>query len=199
MKISLVVPSLMIAGVLVACSRSDKNAMDEVGTTRITSAPLEPPQAIVAREPDHLVTRRVEAALAADPAMSRAARSVEVTVVEGIVTLTGPVADTETKQALATAASRVRGVNDVLDKTLIAPARDTQETADDQISYNLQRSLALDPSVAHDGERVTIDVVNGVVTLRGTTSDVATRQAVEAIVMQTPGVIAVNNQLVTSR
>jgi osmotically-inducible protein OsmY len=199
MKIALVVPSLMIVGTLVACSRSDKNAMDEVGSTTITSAPLEPPQAIVAREPDHLVTRRVEAALAADPAMSRQARSVEVTVVEGIVTLSGPVVDAETKQALATTASRVRGVNDVLDKTQVAPGRDTQETADDQISYNLQRSLAFDPSVAHDGELVTIDVVKGVVTLRGTTSDDATREAVEAIAMQTPGVIAVKNQLVTSR
>ncbi len=177
---------------VVGCSKSaSKNATDEVGTTTITSAPV----VIVAGEPDPQITRRVEATLAADPDMSRSARSVEVSVVEGIVTLTGPVDDPETRETISTLARRVRGVKDVLDKTYVSSADNTPDRADDQISYDLERGLAFDPSVSRDGESVTIDVTNGVVTLRGNTADEATKRSVQQLAEQTPGVIAVKNRL----
>lgn len=191
MRTSLVLASaLVIWGV--GCSKDDdKNATDEVGTTTLTYAPV----VIVGKDPDQQIARRVEATFAADPFVSRAARNVEVSVIDGIVTLTGPVDTIATKWTLDSLAGRVNGVDEVLDKTRIAPEANTVEAADDQISYSLQRSLAYDPSVSFDGETVTIDVVKGIVTLRGSTRDEATKLAVAQIAEQTPGVIAVKNQL----
>lgn len=191
MRTSLLLASVLVIGG-VGCSKDgDKNATDEVGTTTLTYAPV----VVVASDTDQQITRRVESTFATDPWVSRAARNVEVSVFEGIVTLTGPVDTVATKWTLESLASRVNGVDEVLDKTQIAPDKNTLEAADDQIAYNLQRSLTMDPSIAHDGEAVTIDVVKGVVTLRGSTGNEATKTAVVQIAEQTPGVIAVKDKL----
>lgn len=191
MRASLVLASV-IAVCGLACSESgDKNATDEVGTTSLTFAPV----VVVSGDSDQRITRRVESSFAADPFVSRAARNVEVSAVDGIVTLTGPVDNIPTKWTLESMAKRVNGVDVVLDKTTIAPSENTIERADDQISYDLQRALAFDPAVAHDGESVSIDVVKGIVTLRGSTRDDATKEAVQRLAEQTPGVIAVKDQL----
>ena len=194
MRASLVLASVIaVAGISTfGCSKSgDNNATDEVGTTSLTFAPV----AVVSGDSDQQITRRVESSFAADPFVSRAARNVEVSAVDGIVTLTGPVDNIPTKWTLESMAKRVNGVDEVLDKTTIAPAENTIESADDQISYDLQRALAFDPAVAHDGESVSIDVVKGIVTLRGSTRDDATEEAVQRIAEQTPGVIAVKDRL----
>lgn len=191
MKRSHFLPWVALVG-CVACSRAaDKNATDEVGTTTITQATV----VVGPGDTDQQVTRRVEATFAADPFVSRAARNVEVTVTDGIVTLTGSVDGIPTKWTLEAAARKVNGVETVLDKTRVAPEENTLERADDQIAFDLQRSLIHDPSIAHDGETVTIDVLRGVVHLRGTTSDDVTRRAIERIVEETPGVVDVKNQL----
>ena len=191
MRASLVLASAMIIS-SVGCSKSDdKNATDEVGTTSLTFAPVVVPPG----DSDQQIIRRVESSFAADPFVSRAARNVEVSVYDGIVTLTGPVDNIPTKWTLEGMAKRVNGGDEVLDKTTIAPSANTLESADDQISYAIQRSLAFDPAIAHDGESITIDVVKGIVTLRGSARDGATKEAVERLVEQTPGVIDVNNQL----
>ncbi|MBX3192151.1 MAG: BON domain-containing protein [Labilithrix sp.] len=190
MRTALILALLVVAG----CSRIGKTATEEVGAARLTSATVDP-RDDAATEPDHSITRRVEATIAADAELSQAARNVEVTVTSGIVTLTGTVDDAETKKALELLANNVRGVVDTLDKVQIAPSLNTPQAADETIAYSLQRSLAFDPTIAHDAERVSIDVLRGRVVLRGATSALDTREAAARIAEQTPGVVAVKNEL----
>ena len=68
--------------------------------------------------------------------------------------------------------------------------------SDEKIAFALQRSLLSLPRIGDDADRVTVDVVNGRVTLRGTTRFFSTRGDVEQMVERTPGVVSVTNELV---
>lgn len=184
MKLALFLAVFALAG----CSRGDKNATERVGTTTITQASFE-----ATPVPNQLLTRRVEAALASDPAVSLAAKNVEVTAVDDTVTLRGSVENAETKAALEQIAAAVPGVNATLDKMDVRATPD--EESDETIAYSLERELAFDPAISADGERVTIEVLRGVVTLRGTTTSDARRAAVRTIAETTPGVVTVVDEL----
>lgn len=69
---------------------------------------------------------------------------------------------------------------------------DTDET----ISFRLQRALLTDPTVVDHAEQVSIEVVQGVATLRGTTSRAESRLAIERIASLTAGVVRVDNRVV---
>ncbi len=177
---------------LVGCSRSDTNAPS---TTTVTSAAV---RTEAAPDPDPLLARRVEAALAADPKTSAAAANVEVTATEGVVTLRGAVADYADKAVLEGIARRVPGVVETLDKVDVSPSRaeDIGEI-DERIAFSLQRAMMFDPSVSSDAARVTIDVSRGGnVTLRGTTARATTRATLQRIASETQGVTDVKNELV---
>ncbi len=177
---------------LAGCSRVDDRSADQVGTTTVTSVSLP-------TERDQPLIRRVEAAIAADPAMSIAARNVEVDAVDGAVVLYGSVSSFATKQAIADVVERAIG-RSLLDKVAVAAARPGDEAAaDDTVSFKLQRALLNDPASSRDADAVTIDVTKGMVTLRGAASSPAAREAVEALAYKTPGVVSVTNDLTVRR
>lgn len=175
--------------VAVGCSRADKNATERTGTTSITFAPI-----TVRADPNEPLARRVDAALAHDPATSLAAKDVEIVAIDDVVTLHGSVADPATKASIERVVRAVPGVRETLNALDVSPSR-TDAQSDDAIAYSLQRDLALDRSIAADSDRVTIDVQNGIVTLRGATSTDARRSAVERVAEGTPGVVTVVDDL----
>lgn len=175
--------------VAVGCSRTDKNATERTGTTTITFAPL-----TVRVDPNEPLARRVDAALARDPTTSLAAKDVEIVAIDDVVTLRGFVADPAQKAAVERVARAVPGVHETLNMLDVSPSRADAES-DDAIAYSLQRDLALDPAISPDGDRVTIDVQHGIVTLRGAAATDARRAAVERVAETTPGVVTVVDDL----
>lgn len=180
--------TFLVAAAL-GCSRKQPQE-DAVSTTTVTSSEMEAPrQSSVATflDDDPALTRSVEATIAADPGLSQAARNVNVTVERGIVTLSGSVPDYATRDALRAAVANVAGIRRTFDDVQVSPLRDVDKTeSDENIAFSLQRSLADEP-------RVTIDVVKGVVTLRGTAT--ASPEQIERIAARTPGVTSVVNEL----
>lgn len=172
------------------CSRKEPRE-EAVSTTTVTSSEMSSParQSSVASflDEDPALTRSVEATIASDPGLSQAARNVNVTVARGIVTLSGSVPDYATRDALKAAVAGVPGVRTTYDDVQVSPLRDgDQGESDENIAFSLQRSLVDEP-------KVTIDVVKGVVTLRGSAN--ASPEQIERIVARTPGVVSVVNEL----
>jgi osmotically-inducible protein OsmY len=181
--------------ILAACSRNDTSDADHVSSTRVTSAAFpEAPAGGLDEAP--LLTRALEAEIASHPQLASAARNVEVSVTDGIVTFRGAVASAEAKSALDAVARSELSVVDTLNKVEISPSRAADEAEiDDRIAFSLQRSLMDQPAVAGRVDHVTIDVTRGRVTLRGTTPDPGVRDSLEQIAGATPGVTSVTDRL----
>jgi osmotically-inducible protein OsmY len=71
-----------------------------------------------------------------------------------------------------------------------------KQVSDDQIHDNVKRKLANDPTVK--GGAFTIDVNEGVVTLRGAVDSEKRKQRAEKLARKTGGVKAVKNELVVA-
>jgi osmotically-inducible protein OsmY len=180
---------------LTGCSRGDADATASASTTRLTAAEL-PSSSVTFVDSQPLLTRRVEAAIAAEPLLSINARNVDVTVESGIATLRGSVNDIEYRRDVERAVAAVPGVVDtrnLIDVSLVRDLNDRE--SDDRIAFALQRSLTSLPSLGDEADGVSIEVVHGQVTLRGSASSRAARQEIEDLVEHTPGVTAVTNEL----
>lgn len=68
---------------------------------------------------------------------------------------------------------------------------DTDET----VSFRLQRALLTDPAVVDDAEHVSVEVVQGIATLRGTATKPETRTAIQRLASATAGVVVVVNRI----
>ena len=169
-----------------ACTRDEP-----VSSTTTTSATMEsraePGRHGVASflDDNPMLTRRVEAVLAHEPSLSLAASNVNVSTAGDIVTLSGTVPDYATLDAIEATVKQMPGVTRVYNDVHVNPIAD-QALADENIAFSLQRSLV-------DQPRVSIEVVRGVVMLRGEPS--SSRDHVQRIVERTPGVRAVVNNL----
>jgi osmotically-inducible protein OsmY len=174
---------------LSACTR-EKTEEVPVSTTMLTSATEERarrPDVASFLDEDPALTQRVEASIADDAELSIGARNVNVTVERSIATLSGTVADYATRDAVMAAAERTEGIRKVYSDVQVSPLHDEgRRASDENIAFSLQRSLVNEP-------RVTIDVEEGVVTLRGESE--APAEELERVVYRTPGVAAVVNGL----
>ena len=112
--------------------------------------------------------------LAWDPKVTIA--NLDVGVHDGYVTLTGTAATFATKYAAAAAAYRVYGVKDVDNVILVDPAAFGLRT-DAQIAADVRSMLALDLEVPDT--RITVSVLDGVVTLGGDVDYYFQRDAAE--------------------
>src|SRR5262245_1860165 len=123
---------------------------------------------------DHTIRDDVYAELAWDPKVTVADRDVRVH--DGHVTLTGVAATFATKDAAADAAYRVYGVKDVDNDILVDPAAFGLRT-DSQIEADVGGMLMLDSEVPDT--RITVGVLDGVVTLSGDVDYFYQREAAE--------------------
>jgi osmotically-inducible protein OsmY len=177
---------------LMTCANTAGCSNDErASVTTVTAATMATRDT---RESDQKLIRRIERAIAADPALSDEAAAVEVDAVDGAVALYGAVATPETKAALVAIAEGTGHV--VLDKLLLSPST-AEARGDDTIAFKLQRAMLNDPVIAPEMETVSIDVARGTVAVRGKVSSSAVRTQVETLIADTPGVIEVRNELDT--
>jgi osmotically-inducible protein OsmY len=194
-KLALLVGCLCLA----ACSEDEPKRPTTVSTTTVTYATVGSSHRSLNPsflETDPALTRQVELAIASDRALSLAAKNVDVTVERGLATLRGSLPSSPARIALVSAVRSVPGIVGVHDELTLSPLRDrNDEESDESIAFRLQRRLVSDARIAHEAEKVTIEVVHGTVTLRGTTTSRSTRETMSRVVMETPGAIAVKNEL----
>jgi osmotically-inducible protein OsmY len=172
---------------LSACTRDEP-----VSSTTTTSATLEPGGEAAKRDSvasflddNPMLTRRVEAVLSSEPSLSLASSNVNVSARGDIVTLSGTVSDYATLDTIEETVRRMPGVARVYNDVQVNPLM-SQARADENIAFSLQRSLV-------DQPKVSIEVVRGVVMLRGEPS--LSPEQVQRIAERTPGVRAVVNHL----
>jgi osmotically-inducible protein OsmY len=142
------------------------------------------------------VTPRSDAAIAADvrAALERDAwvdaDKITVTVTNGVVYLSGTVDSYTEKSYAESDAWSVEGVVDVVNNITIVPrpTRADAEIATD-VRADLVRNIRIDPS------RISVEVVNGVVYLRGSVSTIGQKWLASDVAWWTPGVKDVVNEL----
>ncbi|MCL6472708.1 MAG: BON domain-containing protein [Firmicutes bacterium] len=119
--------------------------------------------------------------------------NIDVSVVNGVVTLTGTV-DTYTQKLDASQiASRIKGVVDVVNELVVKPVfvRSDQEIEDD-IYAAMRRDVLVDET------NIIVRVANGIVVLSGSVATMAEKNAAESDAWLTPGVTDVINNIVVT-
>ena len=133
---------------------------------------------------DATITSGVKAKIAADsPALANA---VTVTTVEGVVTLSGAVDSESIKSKVEKDAKSVAGVKSVVNSLTVKPP--IAFSGDSTIKNTVMANLA-----AHKITGVTVEVVNGEVTLKGTIERAKLQDAMKAANDAKPK--KVNNQM----
>lgn len=124
--------------------------------------------------------------------------NVDVSVRNGVVTLTGAVTMPYKSEDLTTMASRVPGVQELRDEIRTLPV----SSMDDEVRVALARRIYGDPLFSDYAYQVIppihIVVDNGRVTLAGDVNSQVERHAAEAIARSVFGVLSVDNQLTVS-
>jgi len=137
---------------------------------------------------DQEITDDVRAALTRDVWVDE--RKIDVSTVGGVVYLSGNVDSYTEKSYAESDAWSVQGVVDVVNNIVITPvpARTDAQIAQD-VRAELVRNIRIDPS------KVTVEVVNGVVYLRGSVTTTEQRWLASDVAWWTPGVRDVVNEL----
>ena len=137
---------------------------------------------------DQEITDDVRAALVRDVWVDE--RKITVNTINGVVYLAGTV-DSYTEKSYAEGdAWSVPGVIDVINNIVIAPSPTrTDDEIAQEVRNDLARNIRIDPS------RMSVNVVNGTVTLRGTVSTVEQKWLAEEVAWWTAGVRDVLNEL----
>lgn len=134
------------------------------------------------------ITADVLAELAWDPAVTVA--DLDVNSSHGHVTLSGTTATYSSRDAAEDAAYRVRGVRKVSNNITVHPDAFGMRT-DGDIAADVRSALDLDTDVPLD--RITVEVDDGVVTLKGRLDYYYQREAAEDDVAAIAGVIGIAN------
>jgi len=134
----------------------------------------------------------VRTAMASDPLLSGSI--VDVAVREGVVHLGGQLTSYLAKWHAEEAARNVPGVVDVVSDIVVVPL---SPPTDSEVASAVLVVLARHPRV--ELPRISVDVVEGVVHLRGTVSSRARRWLVEELARSAAGVRDVVNELAVAR
>ena len=116
---------------------------------------------------------------------------VDVSVRDGVVTLTGKVADEAQRQLAENTVADLNGVTRVDNQIKIDGG--AREGSDDWIAVKARSTLIAKANVSFTNTKVSVR--NGVVTLTGTADSTAQKELTEAYVKDIDGVRSVNNQI----
>lgn len=109
-------------------------------------------------------------------------------VEDGIATLQGEVEFAYQRIIAQTAIQHINGLRMLLNKITIKP-RITADKLEQQISDAFERNALI------DAKKITAQVIEGVVTLRGTVRSFTEKEDAEATAWAAPGVTLIKNQL----
>jgi osmotically-inducible protein OsmY len=148
-------------------------------------------QTVQAALPDDEIAMGIDAQLLLDDAVT--AHSVDVTVDQGIVTLTGTVDNLLAAGRAARIAASVRDVRAVVNRI----ATVTAERSTEEIREDILHVLVFDPAV--DAGEVEIDVDGSRVVLRGTVDSWQEKRLASLAVKKVPGIETLENQLTVAK
>jgi osmotically-inducible protein OsmY len=140
-------------------------------------------------DPD--ITVAVERQFMLDPAVPF--NLIDVGTRNGVVRLSGQVADLGAKMQAERIAETVKGVRSVVDEITVAPSSLSSE----EIQKSVSAALAADPATKEYALTVTADG-NGIVTLRGTVDAWAERDLAAHVAAGVQGVREINNDIDTT-
>jgi len=155
----------------------------------MASAPAEPSTA--EPEPAHddsEIADQVTQALLFDRAVARA--NLDVSVIDGIVSLSGKVGSLLAKERATRIAEAVRGVRAVSNRLVV----DTPKVADDTLVERVKSALIIDP--AAKSYEVNVDAHQGEITLTGHVDSWAEHMLVERLAASVTGVTEVTNRVI---
>ena len=138
---------------------------------------------------DQEIARNITNVLKMSPNVDAA--RIRVSVLDGVVTLTGLVHSSWQKDNAGQLAENVTGVMAVDNRLRVEPATAVQDRL---IEKDIRNSLAR--SVSVNADNVVILVKDGIVTLKGTVDNYHAYRTVRDIANYTSGVVRVNNELV---
>ncbi len=137
---------------------------------------------------DDEIQRRADQIIIWDPDLEDC--NITVTVVDGIATLEGTVDAFWKKTYVENRLVGLRGVIFVENKLAVTPTRDVvDEAIAEDVVAAMERDVLVDP------EDVTVEVIDGIVTLTGTVPTWSSRRAAEDDAIYTAGVAGVDNRL----
>jgi osmotically-inducible protein OsmY len=139
--------------------------------------------------PDAELARNVSTVLDWTPDVD--ASDIQVTALQGTVTLTGTVRLYWDKLRAHLLAARVVGVHHVVDELAVSPA--SGNLADHEIAHSLTQ--ALERRMPEEMSTIQVTVQEGMVTLRGSVPNAALLQAAGEAAEHTAGVVGVRNEL----
>lgn len=139
--------------------------------------------------PDQAIADKIDDELLGDAGVI--STKIDVTVTNGIATLTGQVNNVLAKERAAKVAKTVKGVRAVLNKISISP---TEDRADDNIASDIEAALLADP--AADSYEIAVGVDDGVASLTGTVESYEERDLALTVAKGVRGVTDVVDQIV---
>lgn len=104
---------------LIACDRQDKptslssselNSDNTGQNARDRDSTAKTPMSQSESEPDRTITQRIREAIVSDSALSTNAKNIKIITVKGVVTLRGPVASSQEKDAITRKINGIQGV-----------------------------------------------------------------------------------------
>jgi osmotically-inducible protein OsmY len=123
------------------------------------------------------------------------ADKVDVKSLDGVVTLTGKVDDRNQRDLAEDTVAGLPGVVRVENDVVVSP--ELQEHSDQWIALSVRSTLLLKSHVG--ATATTVEVANGVVTLKGTAESVAQKELTEEYAKEVEGVKAVRNEIVVAQ
>lgn len=118
---------------------------------------------------------------------------IDVRSVDGVVVLTGTVADRSQKDLAEDTASRTPGVVRVDNRLNVAGSEPAQRS-DDWIALKIKSTLLVKPNVSATKSKISVN--NGIVTITGTAENQAQKELTTAYVKDIEGVRGVNNGMI---
>jgi osmotically-inducible protein OsmY len=128
--------------------------------------------------------------------LSGLAPNIQVTALNGTVTLTGSVPNERDRQMVEAMVRNTAGVVGLHNQLTIAdPRTPTASQADRALEYQVRQSLNNQPTLVTASRNVRITARNGTVTLSGTVPAAEDRQLIESITRNTAGVATVIDEI----
>ncbi len=139
---------------------------------------------------DRDITRAVERSLLVEESVS--SHLIDVTTIDGVVTLSGSVSHLLEKDRALSAAARIKGVRSIIDRLNVRPV----EKSDDEIRRDVNKALAFDP--ATDSYEIDVAVDDGIVTLTGAVESWAEKLLAADVAKGVAGVEDIHNRVTYS-
>jgi len=166
--------AFLAGGLLVGCGEDRLPPIQELGTA-----------------PEHLsdvdISSAIDGALVVDERVS--AEDLNVSSVDGVVTLSGTVPNLLAEERALEIARSTKGVVSVIDRITVEPA----ERSDSEIELDVLGALTLDP--ATESYEVDVEVDDGVVTLTGNVQSWAEKWLAADVASTVTGIRGVENEI----